>query len=62
MGDLWKADGVKNKAVDVFTDNGRTKVLLRTVKTNVFESDVSGVFPIEAPDGQNSGIDTGLSS
>lgn len=61
VGDLWKTDGVKDKTVDVFTNNSRAKVLLRTVKIDVLEGDVSGVFGVEAPDRQVSGIDTGLS-
>ena len=59
--DFWKTDGVKDKTVDVFTKNSRAKVLLRTVKMDVFEDDVLGVFSIEAPDRQGPGIDTGLS-
>jgi len=61
VGELRKTDGIKDKAVDVFAKNNRSKVLLRTVKIDVFEDDVPGVFGVEAPDRQGSDVDAGLS-
>jgi len=61
IGEFRKTNVVKDKAAHIFTKNNRSKVFLRTVKIDVFEGDVPRVFGVEAPNGQGSGVDAGLS-